>query len=121
MFAAASDVDNTALIDMIAVKEGLSIMTFDDVAAFSQAPETELVFLWPPPEHMEKVGPCLWQCLKVREGRRKGARSWQDHFVEKLLSNDCPGNFKQSGKSPTIFHSRELNITMDVHIDDDYV
>ena len=81
----------------------------------------ELVFLWPPPEYIEKAGPCLCQCLKVREGRRKGARSWQDHFVEKLLSADCPGHFKQSSKSPTIFHSGELDITMDVHVDDGYV
>ena len=47
MFAAASGVDNTALIDMLAVKEGLSVMTFDAVAAFSQAPETELVSFGP--------------------------------------------------------------------------
>ena len=41
--------------------------------------------------------------LKVRESRRKGARAWQDHFIETLLSQDCPGSFKQSLKSPTIF------------------
>ena len=42
----------------------------------------------------------LWQCLKVREGRRKGARAWQDHFIETLLSQDCPGSFKQRPSGP---------------------
>ena len=44
MFAAASDVDNTSLIDLLAVKRGHGIMCFDAVAAFGQAPETELIF-----------------------------------------------------------------------------
>ena len=39
-FAAASDVDNTSLIDLLAVKRGHGIMCFDAVAAFGQAPET---------------------------------------------------------------------------------
>ena len=38
MFAAASDVDNTSLIDLLAVKRGHGIMCFDAVAAFGQAP-----------------------------------------------------------------------------------
>ena len=79
-------------------------MCFDAVAAFGQAPETELIFTEAPEEHKSVVGQhVLWQCLKVREGRRKGARAWQDHFIETLLSQDYPGSFKQSLKSPTIF------------------
>ena len=38
MFAGASDVDNTSLIDLLAVKRGHGIMWFDVVAAFGQAP-----------------------------------------------------------------------------------
>ena len=44
VFAAASDVDNTSLVDLLAVKRGHSIMCFDAVAAIGQAPETELNF-----------------------------------------------------------------------------
>ena len=40
----------------------------------------------------------LWQCLQVREGRQKGARAWQDDFVDTLLSKECAGNFLQSLK-----------------------
>ena len=93
VFAAASDVDNTSLIDLLAVKRGHGIMCFDAVAAFGQAPETELIFIEAPEEHRAVVGQhVLWQSLKVREGRRKGARAWQDHFIETLLSQDCPGS-----------------------------
>ena len=82
VFAAASDVDNTSLIDLLAVKRGHGIMCFDAVAAFGQAPETELIFIEAPEEHRAVVGQhVLWQCLKVREGRRKGARAWQGHFI----------------------------------------
>ena len=58
-------------------------MVFDAVAAFSQAEEQELAFLEPPVEYQKMCNkPVLWQCLKVSEGRRNGARSWQDHFHE---------------------------------------
>ena len=43
MFAAASDAGNTSLIELLAVKSG--IMCFDAVAAFGQAPGTELIFI----------------------------------------------------------------------------
>ena len=90
VFAAASDVNNTSIIDMIVVKKGYSVMCFDTVAAFSQAPEDELIFIEAPEEHRWKVGKdIVWQCLKVREGRRKGARAWQDHFVDILLGKEC--------------------------------
>ena len=94
-------------------------MCFDAVAAFGQAPETELIFNEAPEEHRAVVGQhVLWQCLKVREGRRKGARAWQDHFIETLLSQDCPGSFKQSLKSPTIFYSSDFETALDLRVDD---
>ena len=48
VFAAASNVDNASLIDLLAVKRSHSIMCFDAVAAFGQAPETELIFIEDP-------------------------------------------------------------------------
>ena len=54
VFAAASDVDNTSFIDLLAVKRGHSIMCFGAVAAFGQAPETELIFIEAPAEHRAK-------------------------------------------------------------------
>ena len=106
----------------LAVKRGHGIMCFDAVAAFGQAPETELIFIEAPEEHRAVVGlHVLWQCLKVREGRRKGARAWQDHFIETLLSQDCPGPFKQSLKSPTIFYSSDFEAALDLHVDDGYM
>ena len=105
--ATASDVDNTSLIDLLAVKR--------------RAPEIELI-IEAPEEHRAKVGQhVLWQCLKVREGRRRGPRAWQDHFVDTLLSKECAGTFKQSLKSPTIFYSGEYEIAEDLHIDDGYM
>ena len=93
-FAAASD-DN---------------MCLDAVAAFGQAPETALIFIEPPAEHRANVGQHkLWQCLKVREGRREGATAWQDHLVDILLSKECLGTFKHSLKFTTIFYSSEFD------------
>ena len=114
MFAAASDEDNTSLIDLLAVKRGYGIMCFDAVAAVGQAPETEFVFTEALEEHKMIGGEqVLEQCLKVREGRREGARAWQDHFMDTLLSKVCPRNFKQSLKSPTVCHSSELETALD--------
>ena len=96
-------------------------MCFDAVAPFGQAPESDLIFIEAPEEHRAIVGQhVLWQCLKVREGRRKGARAWQDHFIETLLSQDCPKSFKQSLKSPTIFHSNDFEAALDLYVDDGY-
>ena len=81
MFAAASDVDNTSLIDFLAVKRGHGIMCFDAVAAFGQAPETELIFIEAPEEHKAIVGQhVLWQFLKVRESSRKRSESLARSF-----------------------------------------
>ena len=119
VFAGASDVDNTSLIDLLAVKKGHGIMCFGAVAAFGHAPETELTFIEAPDEHRAIVGQhILWQCLKVREGRREGARAWKDHFMNTLLSQDCPRAFKQSLKSPTLFYSSDFEVALDLHVDD---
>ena len=50
VFAAASDFDNTSLVDLLAIKRGHAIMCFHAVAAFGQAPETEMIFIGAPDE-----------------------------------------------------------------------
>ena len=60
----------------------------------------------------------MFECTR---GPRKGARAWQDHFVEKLLDSRCPRQFKQSLKTPTIFYSAPFEIALDLHVDDGYV
>ena len=45
----------------------------------------------------------------------------QDHFVDTLISKECPGALKQSLKSPTIFYSRDFEIALDLHVDDGYM
>ena len=52
----ASDVENTFLIDLLTVKKGHGIMCFDAVAAFGQAPKTELIFIEAPKDHRPVVG-----------------------------------------------------------------
>ena len=91
------------------------------MAAFSQADEDELVFLQPPEEYLARIGKkVLWQCLKVREGRRSGAKSWQEHFAACIQANECPGQFKQNPKTPSQYHSISLDVTVDLHVDDGY-
>ena len=121
VFAAASDVDCTSIVDILAVKRGYPELCFGAVAAFSQAEEQELVFIKPRVGYLSQVKrPVLWQCLKVHEGRRNGARSWADHFYSCLTDPGCPGESKQNPKSPTLYHSRSLDITLDTHVDDGY-
>ena len=82
---------------LFAVKHDFPTLCFDAVAAFSQADEQKLVFVECPKEYLEEVGQdVVWQCLKVREGRRSGARSWQEHFLATLTDAACPGAFVQN-------------------------
>ena len=76
VFAAASDVDNTSLIDLLAVKRGHIMMCFNAVAAFGQIPDTELIFIDAPADHRATAGQHVQcECLKVREGGRKESES----------------------------------------------
>ena len=85
-------------------------------------PPRSVSHLYPLLTLMLRVLRCLWQCLKVREGRRKGARAWQDHFIETLLSQDCPGSLSSRVlKSPTIFYSSDFEAALDLHVDDGYM
>ena len=76
---------DTVTHDTIAQRRCHSIMCFDAVAAFGQAPETELRFIQPPKEHKLAAGEqVLWQCLKVSESKRKGANTTHCSAVERV-------------------------------------
>ena len=80
MFAAASD---TA--EFKAVIQNCSMFTFDVTYPW----EDELVFLEPSPEEIEEHGDCVWRSIRVIYGRRKGARSWQEHFDSILRGEEA--------------------------------
>ena len=79
-FAAASDTEVGRVVEFKAVIQNYSMFTFDVTSACTHAWEDELVFLEPPPEEIEEHGDCVWRSVRVIYGRRKGARSWQEHF-----------------------------------------
>ena len=64
------------------------MFTFDVTSAYTHAWEDELVFLEPPPKKIEKHDDCVWRPVRVIYGRRKGARSWQEHFDSILRSEE---------------------------------
>ena len=83
--------------------------------------ENELVFLEPPPEEIEEHGDCLWRSVRVIYGRRKGARSWQEHFDSVIRSAEA----RQRGftvdahpKCPTLYYIREADGLIELHVDD---
>ena len=99
---------NASLIDLLGSQEGsqrhVLVTCFDAVLPCGQALKTELIFVEGLAVHRATVGQQkLWQCLKVTEGRRKGARAWQDHFVDILLSRECPGNLQAESEVPCNF------------------
>ena len=80
MFAAASDTAVGRVVEFKAVIQNYSMSTFDVTSAYTHAWEDELISLEPPPEEIEEHGDCVWRSIRVTYGRRKGARSWQEHF-----------------------------------------
>ena len=90
-------------------------------SAFTHADEDELVFLEPPPEETEEHGDCLWQSVKVIYGRRKGARSWQDHFRSVVISEETRKagfTVRLHDKCPTLFYIEEADGVLELHVDD---
>ena len=97
------------------------MFTFDVTSADTHAWEDELVFLEPPPEEIEEHGDCVWRSIRVIYGRRKGARSWQEHFDSILRSEEA----RQRGftveshpKCPTLYYVREADGVIELHVDD---
>ena len=80
MFPAASHTAVGKVVELKAVIQNYSMFTFDVTSAYTHAWEDELVFLEQPPEEIDEHGYCVWRSIRVIHGRRKGARSWQEHF-----------------------------------------
>ena len=106
MFAAASDTVVGRVVEVKAVLQNYSMFTFDVTSAYTHASEDELVFLEPPPEEIEGHGEWCGRSERTY-GRRKGARSWQEHFDSILRSAEA----RQRGftveshpKCPTLYH-----------------
>ena len=121
MFAAASDTAVGRVVVFKAVTQNYSMFTFDVTSAYTHAWEDELVFLEPPPEEIEEHGDCVWRSIRVIYGRRKGARSWQEHFDSILRSEEA----RQRGftveahpKCPTLYYVREADGVIELHVDD---
>jgi hypothetical protein len=121
VFAAASDFSTSRLVDYKSAKCGYPTFIFDVASAFTHSDEDELVFLEPPPEEVEQYGDCLWQSVKVIYGRRKGARSWQDHFRSVIISEDARKagfTVRLHDKCPTLFYIEEADGVLELHVDD---
>ena len=121
MFAAASDTAVGRVAEFKAVIQNYSMFTIDVTSAYTHAWEDELVFLEPPPEEIEEHGDCVWRSIRVIYGRRKGARSWQEHFDSILRSEET----RQRGftveshpKCPTLYYMREADGVIELHVDD---
>ena len=121
MFAAASDTAVGRVVEFKAVLQNYSMFTFDVTSTYTHAWEDELVFLEPPPEEIEEHGDCVWKSIRVIYGRRKGARSWQEHFGSILRSEEA----RQRGftveshpKCPTLYYVREADGVIELHVDD---
>ena len=121
MFAAASDTAVGRVVEFKAVIQNYSMFTFDVTSAYTHAWEDELVFLEPPPEEIEEHGDCVWRSIRVIYGRRKGARSWQEHFDSILRGEEA----RQRGltveahpKCPTLYYVREADGVIELHVDD---
>ena len=121
MFAAGSDTAVGKVVEFKAVIQNYSMFTFDATSAYTHAWEDELVFLEPPPEEIEEHGDCVWRSIRVIYGRRKGARSWQEHFDSILRGEEA----RQRGftveahpKCPTLYYVREADGVIELHVDD---
>jgi hypothetical protein len=121
VFAAASDFATSRLVDYKAVRCGYPTFVFDVTSAYTHADEDEQVFLEPPEEEKAIHGDCLWESVKVIYGRRKGARSWQDHFVSVVQSPEAVEagfTVKVHEKCPTMFYLVEADGLFELHVDD---
>ena len=121
MFAAASDTAVGRVVEYKTVLQNHSMFTFDVTSAYTHAWGNQLVFLEPSPEEIEEYGDCLRGSVRVIYGRRKGARSWQEHFDAIIRSEEA----RQRGftveahpKCPTFYYVREADGLIELHVDD---
>ena len=121
MFAAISDTAVGSIFEFKAIFQNYSMFTFDVTSAYTHTREDELVFLEPPPERIEEHSDCVWRSIRVISGRRKGARSWQEHLDSILRSEEA----RQRGftveshpKCPALYYVREADGVIGLHVDD---
>ena len=112
MFAAASGTAVGRVVEFKAVIQNYSTFTFDVTSAYTHAWEDELVFLEPPPEEIEEHGDCVWRSIRVIYGRRKGARSWQEHFDSFSGARRHGSEVSQSNRIQSVRHSASCVRTM---------
>ena len=120
MFAAASDTAVRIVVEYKAVLQNYSMFASDVTSACTHAWGNELIFLEAPPEEIEEHGDCVWTSVRVICGRRKGVRSWQEHFDSILRSEEA----RQRGftveshpKCPTLYYVREADGVIEHHVD----
>ena len=89
MFASASDTAVGRVLEFKAVLQNCSMFTLDVTSAYTHDWEDELVFLEPVAKEIVEHGDCVWRSIRVIYGRRKGARSWQEHFDSILTSEEA--------------------------------
>ena len=121
MLAAAIDTAVGRVVGFKAVLQNYSMFTFDVTSAYTYAWEDELVFLEPPREEIEEHGDGVWKSIRASHGRRKGARSWQEHFDSILRRDEA----RQRGftaeshpKCRTLYYIREADGLIELHMDD---
>ena len=105
MLAAASDTAVGRVVEFKAVLQNYSMFTFDVTSADTHALGGRNCFLEPPPEEIEEHGDCVWRSIRVICGRRKGARSWQEHFDSILRSEDARSEEAQWNHIQSVRHS----------------
>ncbi len=104
----------------MAVKRGYPTLR-NVTSAYTHTGEDELVFLEPPKEETDEHGDCLCQAAKVIYGRRKGARSRQDHLRSVVLSKETQRAgfaIRVHDKFPTMFYLEEADGILELHVDD---
>ena len=117
MFAAASDTAVGRVLEFKAVIQNYSMFTFDVTSSYQHAWEDELVFLEPPPEEIEEHGDCVWTSIRVIYGRRKGARSWQEHF-DSILRSEQARQRCFTVESHPMCPTLQADGVIELHVDD---
>ena len=113
MFAATSDTAVGRVVEFKAVLENYSMFTFDVTSAHTHAWEDELFFLWK--SHQRRLRNVVIVC------GGQGARSWQEHFDSILRSEEARQRgftVESDPKCPTLYHVRETDGVIELHLDD---
>ena len=121
VFAAASDPSLSRLVELKALQNDYPTFSFDVTSAYTHAEEKEMFFFEPPPEDAEKHPGMVWRALRVIYGRRKGARTWQEHFHEVVTSDEAKTNgftVTRFEQQPTLYYLHEADGVMELHVDD---